>query len=58
MLMVATSFSMIKKSKIVVESSRDQFFLSYFAVIGLLVGCNGFLGAGGGFDYSCFTVFW
>ena len=48
MLMVATSFSMIKKSKIVVETPEINFIM--LAVIGLLVGVIiGFLGAGGGF---------
>jgi uncharacterized membrane protein YfcA len=48
MLMVATSFSMIKKSKIVVEAPEINFLM--LAVIGLLVGVIiGFLGAGGGF---------
>lgn len=47
-LMVATSFSMIKKSKIVVEAPEINFIM--LAVIGLLVGVIiGFLGAGGGF---------
>ena len=48
MLMVATSFSMIKKTKITAEAPEINFTM--LAVIGLLVGVIiGFLGAGGGF---------
>lgn len=47
-LMVATSFSMIKKSKVVTEATEVNFLM--LALIGLLVGLIiGFLGAGGGF---------
>jgi uncharacterized membrane protein YfcA len=47
-LMIATSFSMIKKSKAVSEMTKVNVLM--LAVIGLLVGLIiGFLGAGGGF---------
>lgn len=47
-LMIATSFSMIKKSKVSTEMTEVNFLM--LTVIGLLVGLIiGFLGAGGGF---------